>query len=526
MQHPAPRALFGWTALALAVLAPAPARAQVIAAAFQPYYPERLVNGTSSPPRPVNLNPNGVNRDDCVRDMTLRFHLTLSGFANQSVELWATRSGDCTSQAARGIGPAPTCWRVGQGGQPINATSPVAVSYDVRVQDLVGPQNLANPDGSMPLTNAYHRWGSQGCSQQPSFAAVPISLWVLPVDVAGVAVGTAYSQQISTDTVGPPAPTGVGKAAGDTLLTVTWVANSDLDTVGYDVFIDPPPGAPPIDAAAEAQLYCPGSGASSGSTSGSTSGAATGSTSGAATGSTSGAATGSTSDAATDSTSDAATDSTSDAATDSTSGASGSTSGAASGSASGGVLGSGSTAGTASSGCINVNFGPPITGACGSAVLTGGTVLDASMTTTQPVLDQDGNTIEGGSATTTGGGVSTIPCAYGIHLGSNCYSGGDVTITGEPSSSYTIPGLTNGVWYNVVVAAVDGSGNVGPPSPEVCDYPAPVSDFWKTYRNAGGQAGGGFCALETLGAPAGASFALGVAGAGLLAAVRRRRRVK
>jgi hypothetical protein len=159
-------------------------------------------------------------------------------------------------------------------------------------------------------------------------------------------------------------------------------------------------------------------------------------------------------------------------------------------------------------------------------VLTGGTILDASTTTTPSVLDQDGNVIEGGSTATTGGGVSTIPCAYGIQLGSNCYSGGDVTITGESSSSYTIAGLVNGVWYNVVVASVDGSGNVGPPSPEVCDYPAPVSDFWKTYRTAGGQAGGGFCALETLGAPAGASFALGAAGAGVLAALRRRRRAK
>jgi hypothetical protein len=98
------------------------------------------------------------------------------------------------------------------------------------------------------------------------------------------------------------------------------------------------------------------------------------------------------------------------------------------------------------------------------------------------------------------------------------------TVSGETAATYTLAGLTNGVTYNVVVAAVDAFGNIGPPSPQNCDYPAPVNDFFKVYRGAGGGAGGGFCALEAVGAPAGSTVAFGGAGALLFAAVRRRRR--
>jgi hypothetical protein len=103
-------------------------------------------------------------------------------------------------------------------------------------------------------------------------------------------------------------------------------------------------------------------------------------------------------------------------------------------------------------------------------------------------------------------------------------SKGQLTISDKSVGTYTITGLKNGTTYNAVVSAVDAYGNIGPPSVEQCDYPAPVNDFWTDYRNDGGRAGGGFCALEAVGAPAGSSLAgvalvLGVGGI-----VRRRRR--
>ena len=97
------------------------------------------------------------------------------------------------------------------------------------------------------------------------------------------------------------------------------------------------------------------------------------------------------------------------------------------------------------------------------------------------------------------------------------------TLSDKSVGQYQITGLTDGTWYNVVVAAVDGTGNVGPASPEVCDYPAPVQDFWQTYRQDGGQANG-FCALETVGAGGPSLAGVGAVFVGAALLRRRRRR--
>jgi hypothetical protein len=80
--------------------------------------------------------------------------------------------------------------------------------------------------------------------------------------------------------------------------------------------------------------------------------------------------------------------------------------------------------------------------------------------------------------------------------------------------------------YNLVVAAVDGYGNIGPPSGEVCGKPEPIDDFWKIYRQDGGNAGGGLCALEAVGARASstAGILLVVGTSALLARRRTARR--
>jgi hypothetical protein len=143
-----------------------------------------------------------------------------------------------------------------------------------------------------------------------------------------------------------------------------------------------------------------------------------------------------------------------------------------------------------------------------------------------------------GSVITGVGGLATIPCQYAIGVGcpsgSPVYTAQSTTITGEINASYTIKGLTDGVTYAVAVAAVDNSGNPGPPSaqsPTTCNYPAPVNDFYALYRGAGGQAGGGFCALQggtkldaSSGSPVSSTIALGTLGAAAIAVGRRRRR--
>ena len=91
-------------------------------------------------------------------------------------------------------------------------------------------------------------------------------------------------------------------------------------------------------------------------------------------------------------------------------------------------------------------------------------------------------------------------------------------------TSGNIKGLKNGVQYSVAVAGVDLVGNVGKLSNVTCASPSPVDDFFKVYRDAGGQAGGGFCtASGGVGHGAGVSGLLLIALAALGGTLRRRR---
>jgi hypothetical protein len=235
----------------------------------------------------------------------------------------------------------------------------------------------------------------------------------------------SYSYPIKADLLGPPPPAGVSIADGDTLFVVNWTPNTDPDTAGYAVYIDPIPGqeGPVSDAGA-------------------------------------------------------------------------------------GNCGSQVLWGSSSS--IVVGSSAPVAQA------------DADM---DAQMDDSGNPVEAATTTTptSGAGISLVDPHYLRDLNSSTGS----TVSGISTGTYTVTGLKNGVYYNVAVSAVDGSGNIGPPSPQSptsCDFPAPVSDFWRIYRTDGGGAGGGFCALEAVGAPVGSTVLFGGLGAAAVAVVRRRRR--
>ena len=85
--------------------------------------------------------------------------------------------------------------------------------------------------------------------------------------------------------------------------------------------------------------------------------------------------------------------------------------------------------------------------------------------------------------------------------------------------------LTIGQLYVVAVAAIDELGNAGPLSELACATPEPVDDFFAKYRQAGGEAGGGFCSIEAPRARAwhvAAALACVAAVAGVRRARRRR----
>jgi hypothetical protein len=301
-----------------------------------------------------------------------------------------------------------------------------------------------------------------------SSTPVPINIDFVPVDPAGNPVGSGYEYPLKTDLVGPPPPTGVSIADGDTLFIVNWNANVDPDTAGYDVFLDPIPGQEGQEASVpvpQPTEICPDTGAATGD------------------------------DASLqDATSQ---DATLDASV------------------------ADASAATTDAGCHFTTIGgsgDSGSSTCYSPILASGIFLDSG-TSTVVETDDSG---EGGTVVTGGGGISTIPCAN--VFGADACGSQAVTVSDKSTGTYTIKGLKNGPMYNVAVAATDGYGNVGPPSTIVCDSPAPVNDFWDSYRGAGGRAGGGFCALEAVGAPGSSLAGLAlVASAGALARRRRRR---
>jgi hypothetical protein len=444
-------------------------------------FPERYLHyGTAAQQdlgqstRPAGLNPDGINYDDCISDMTLVWPLELSGFTGQSLEIWVTTGGTCTNDPERGNGGVADCWLVGS--QVINQPATFGYSFAVRVQDLVGSQQI------VPNPPVYTPRDSSACQSQPTESSQNFVVYFVPV--SGVtAQGTAYQQTITADLVGPTPPVGVSIADGDTLFVVNWTANTDADTAGYDVFIDPIPGsgqeASVATGTTTTRLVCPDSGSAS-------------------------------EVGALDADSAEASDATLEAV---------------------------APGSLADAGCYTINVGPssptPGSTTCGSGILQSANVQDGGVISivedeaATETFDEAGNLI---TTTETGNvGICTIPCQY--LYGASCAFGQPVytsinnpTLASEGNGSYTIKGLTNGTTYNVVVAAVDASGNVGPPSPEVCDYPAPVNDFFKNYTNDGGKAGGGFCALEAVGMPASSAALFGGLGAAFLGAARRRRR--
>jgi hypothetical protein len=456
-------------ALGRSELARAQALTPTVAPAMQ-VNPERFVNGVDlgQSTRPINLMPLGVNYQDCIEDMILQFPVAVSGFdGSESLQIWASKSGDCTADTARGVGSnaVTTCWIVGQGFTAQRILTTTTMQFNVRVQDLVGPQNAP------PSPPSFVQQGPSACNAQgSSFVGVPITIFFVPVSSGNNMVGTPYKIQVATDLVGPPPPVGVTSGVGDSLFTVKWTPNTDSDTQGYDVFVDPIPGqedaaAPNTDATPTATLVCPDATVAStvlpeASTEGGDDGSSV------------------------DATSDAPS---SDA----------------------GCFYeyvSGSTTGSSSGSSNN---------SCTSVVLTSAIVQDGGVPVQE--TDEAGNPIEGGLVPANGG-ISTIPSNYLVGAGS-----AGLTISDKNTGTFTITGLRNGPpGYNVVVAAVDGSGNVGPPSMEVCDYPAPVNDFWNLYRQAGGRAGGG-CALGALGEPGPAVSGLALVAAA--SALARRRRV-
>jgi hypothetical protein len=91
------------------------------------------------------------------------------------------------------------------------------------------------------------------------------------------------------------------------------------------------------------------------------------------------------------------------------------------------------------------------------------------------------------------------------------------------TTSHRLTGLQNDAPYVVGLAAVDKSGNASPISTAYYQTPVATRDFYREYRDAGGQAEGGYCTLAR--SPVrNSALVFGILGLGATWAFRRRRR--
>jgi len=239
------RALLAVSSVVGLAIASSPARAQMppppvptVLRTRGSALPDRILPGgdnLGASTRPADLTPDGINFDDCMQDQTLQFALTLTGFNGESLEAWASTSSDCAEDVNR-IGPTPTCWLVASAVPALTTDVPTPETFGIRVQDLVGWQT------SPPTSAAYQTLGQSACNAQPTFAAVPLTIYFLPIVGDMLATGSLpLEYPIATDLVGPPAPAGLSLTPGNSILFVDWNPNTDSDTIGYDLFTDPPP---------------------------------------------------------------------------------------------------------------------------------------------------------------------------------------------------------------------------------------------------------------------------------------------
>jgi hypothetical protein len=348
---------------------------------------------------------------------------------------------------------------------PVVQTTALEQSFtvNIRAQDLVA--FISNPE---PPTT-YTPQGITACQSQSAPGVEALGVYFMAMEADGLTVdGTSAMYSLNAALVGPLPPTGVTAGVGENLIVVSWTPATDATIQGYNVYCqDQGANASEagVDGAAVPTLVCPSTGVAAVSD---------------------GAAEASDVDAC---------------VLENVSGASG--------------------AGGAS--CVSNAL---VDSYC---LVNGVSVSPAECLSTNATEVDSG--IVASIVTDAETGEASVPAgtAVGISNISSIYLCGQVG--GNTTSSLTVQSFSDGgasiqdfTQYAVGVAAFDGEGNVGLISNLSCVTPAPVTTFWDKYTEAGGLAGGGFCALEGPGRQVGGSlFGIGM-GAAAMAYARRRRR--
>lgn len=202
----------------------------------------------------------GVNKKDCLDDVTLGFNLSIIGStATYDLQVWAGE-GDCSADANR-LGTTAICKPV----SPTTRTTTQSIKVPVRVRDLVADLDIR------PKPTSYARAEDSACNSQSSPSGRTLSVYFLLLSGATVIQSSTYKTTgtgtttagtpaatqngIVVDMMGPPAVSNVTASAGDRRLRVEWSTTGDQDARGY-VFYCQPRTEAPVDASAPDPVVC------------------------------------------------------------------------------------------------------------------------------------------------------------------------------------------------------------------------------------------------------------------------------
>jgi hypothetical protein len=456
------KAIAALVVLGGALAAPRVASAQTISQTMGTTVLDYLPNGQPSM-HPNNVDATWISYSDCEANVQIYVPLSVTvppqGFSGYILAAYAT--------TITGTDCGISTNRSGATGVCWEVALDPGVVTAAPVQQAtyqVRVQDLLRQIGGAAGVNLQYIAGTEAaCHVASESGAIPLSLQFIISDLGGNEDSNVQIG-LNVELIGPAPPTGLALGIGEGLLKLSWTPVSDPNTQGFNIFVDPLPGH-------EGQSV------------------------------------------------DAAAATVADAAEES------SLVCADAGFTDGGISEAGDVILVPLDGgmCHTVTKGQQAGSVqatqCPSTILTSGvtSVLDSGVTT--PVTTTEDSSLL--STTEDDGGIvpvvaGTAPTA--VELAQVYYSIGGGTQTGT-----TIKGLKDGYVYTVAIAAIDNLNDNGPLSTPLCATPSPIDDFFQEYANDGGLAGGGFCALEGVGVPAGTGvFAFGMA-ACCVALLKRRR---
>lgn len=207
-RHPAPSIVLAVVATLVILFCASRADAQTINVVNEASLPRLDAQGNPTKKRRLELEPEAINRQDCLEDQRIRFTLQLDDFeANATLAAWASLDGeDCAAQGSRD-GESARCW-------PIVDAIPLqlVVDVDVPVRKILSAAPPFAPTRPAPDDTA--------CGTVDLSTVSVQFLYFRPGERATAAVQKAID--VVADTVGPHPPADLKVLPGDRKLQVSW----------------------------------------------------------------------------------------------------------------------------------------------------------------------------------------------------------------------------------------------------------------------------------------------------------------